>query len=29
MRIAHTWIRSNGTWQILGGMSAPVDADGK
>ena len=29
MRITHTWIETNGTWQILGGMSAPVDADGK
>ncbi len=28
-RIAHTWIRTHGTWQILGGMSAPVDAEGK
>ncbi len=25
----HTWIRTHGTWQILGGMSAPVNADGK
>ena len=29
MRITHTWIRSDGTWQIIGGMSAPVNADGK
>jgi ketosteroid isomerase-like protein len=29
MRITHTWIRTNGTWQILGGMSAPVNAEGK
>lgn len=29
MRITHTWIRIDGTWQILGGMSAPVNADGK
>lgn len=29
MRITHTWIRADGTWQILGGMSAPVNADGK
>lgn len=29
LRITHTWIRTNGTWQILGGMSAPVNADGK
>ena len=29
LRITHTWIRTNGTWQIIGGMSAPVNADGK
>jgi len=29
MRITHTWIRTDGTWQILGGMSAPVNKDGK
>jgi ketosteroid isomerase-like protein len=29
LRITHTWIRTNDTWQILGGMSAPVNADGK
>jgi ketosteroid isomerase-like protein len=29
MRITHTWIRTHDTWQILGGMSAPVNADGK
>jgi ketosteroid isomerase-like protein len=29
MRITHTWIRIHGTWQIIGGMSAPVNADGK
>jgi ketosteroid isomerase-like protein len=29
MRITHTWIRRGGTWQIIGGMSAPVNADGK
>jgi ketosteroid isomerase-like protein len=28
LRITHTWIRTHGTWQILGGMSAPVDAEG-
>ena len=27
-RITHTWIRTGGTWQIIGGMSAPVNADG-
>jgi ketosteroid isomerase-like protein len=29
MRITHTWIRTQGTWQIIGGMSAPVNAAGK
>ena len=29
MRITHTWIRTNGTWQILGGMSAPVNEKGQ
>jgi ketosteroid isomerase-like protein len=29
LRITHTWIRTRGTWQIIGGMSAPVNADGK
>ena len=30
VRITHTWIRTgNNTWQIIGGMSAPVNADGK
>ena|SRR5262249_22381383 len=29
MRITHTWIRTDGIWQIIGGMSAPVNADGK
>jgi ketosteroid isomerase-like protein len=28
-RITHTWLRSHGTWQILGGMSAPVNSEGK
>jgi len=23
-RITHTWIRTHGTWQIIGGMSSPV-----
>src|SRR6516165_6089702 len=26
MRITHTWIRTHGTWQIIGGMSSPVNA---
>jgi ketosteroid isomerase-like protein len=29
LRITHTWIRTQGTWQILGGMSAPVNSEGK
>ena len=29
MRITHTWIHTVATWQIIGGMSAPVNADGK
>src|SRR6266516_7918584 len=29
LRITHTWIRTHGNWQILGGMSAPVNSEGK
>ena len=29
VRITHTWIRIGNTWQIIGGMSAPVNAQGK
>lgn len=29
VRITHTWIRNGNTWQILGGMSAPVNSEGK
>src|SRR4029453_10042230 len=29
MRITHTWISTNGTWQIIGGMSAPVNPEGE
>jgi ketosteroid isomerase-like protein len=29
LRITHTWIRTHGTWQIIGGMSAPVNEEGK
>ena len=29
LRITHTWIRTHATWQIIGGMSAPVNAEGK
>ena len=28
LRITHTWIRTRDTFQIIGGMSAPVNADG-
>ena len=28
-RVTHTWIRTHGTWQIIGGMGAPVNAEGK
>jgi len=28
-RITHTWIRMHGKWQIIGGMSAPVNPEGK
>jgi ketosteroid isomerase-like protein len=29
MRITHTWTRTHGTWQITGGMSAPVNEKGQ
>jgi ketosteroid isomerase-like protein len=29
LRITHTWIRAGDTWQIIGGMSSPVNAEGK
>ncbi len=29
LRITHTWIRTRGTWQIIGGMSSPANNDGK
>ena len=29
LRITHTWIRAHGAWQIIGGMGAPVNAEGK
>jgi Domain of unknown function (DUF4440) len=29
LRIHHTWIRTGETWQILAGMSAPLNSDGK
>jgi ketosteroid isomerase-like protein len=28
-RITHTWMRTHDSWQILGGMSAPVNAQGQ
>jgi ketosteroid isomerase-like protein len=28
LRITHTWIRTRDTWQIIGGMSAPVNPEG-
>jgi ketosteroid isomerase-like protein len=29
LRITHTWIRTHDAWQILGGMSAPVNEKGQ
>jgi len=29
VRITHTWLRHDGKWEIIGGMSAPVNAEGK
>lgn len=29
LRITHTWTRTHGAWQIIGGMSAPVNAAGR
>jgi len=29
LRMTHTWIRWHGTWEIIGGMSAPMNAEGK
>jgi Domain of unknown function (DUF4440) len=29
LRGTHTWIRTGGSFQIIGGMSAPVNADSK
>jgi len=28
-RITHTWIRRGDAWEIIGGMSAPVNSEGK
>ena len=29
LRNTHTWIRTHGTWQIIGGMSSPLTATGQ
>src|SRR5215831_18747254 len=29
LRVTHTWIRTSDAWQIIGGMSAPVNSGGK
>jgi hypothetical protein len=29
LRATHTWLRTGNTFQIIGGMAAPVNADGK
>jgi len=29
LRITHTWIRTHGSWQIISGMSAPVNEKGQ
>ena len=29
LRITHTWTRTHGTWEIIGGMSSPVNATGQ
>jgi hypothetical protein len=29
LRITHTWIRTQGAWQIIGGMSSPVNTNGR
>jgi len=29
IRITHTWLRTHGTWLIIGGMSSPVNATGQ
>jgi hypothetical protein len=29
LRITHTWLRTGNTFQIIGGMAAPVNAEGK
>ena len=29
LRITHTWTRTHSAWQIIGGMSSPVNATGQ
>ena len=29
IRVTHTWLRTNDTWVIVGGMSAPVNEHGQ
>jgi ketosteroid isomerase-like protein len=29
LRITHAWTRTHGVWQIIGGMSSPVNANGQ
>src|SRR5215831_14257598 len=29
IRVTHTWLRTHGNWQIVGGMSSPVNAEGQ
>ena len=29
LRITHTWLRTGNTFQIIGGMAAPVNSEGK
>src|ERR1700760_3325942 len=29
LRITHTWTRTRDTWEIIGGMSSPVNANGQ
>ena len=29
IRITHTWVRTHGGWEIIGGMSSPVNSEGQ
>ena len=29
LRVTHNWLRTKNSWQIIGGMGAPVNAEGK